>query len=51
MSKEVVDKMTFVDVITSLSHTHTHTHAHTHWSFCLRLVLVQVLREEDAKTR
>ena len=49
MSKEVVDKMTFVDVITSLSHTHTHTH--THWSFCLQLVLVQVLREEDAKTQ
>ena len=45
MSKEVVDKMTFVDVIT------THTHTHTHWSFSLWLVLVQVLREEDAKTR
>ena len=56
MSKEVVDKMTFVDVITSLSlslsvtHTHTHTHTHTQ-VFSSWLVLVEVLREEGAKTQ
>ena len=54
MSKEVVDKMTFVDVITSLSLslsvTHTHTHTHTQ-VFSSWLVLVEVLREEGAKTQ
>ena len=46
MSKEVVDNMTFVDVITSLCLSLSHTQVFSSW-----LVLVEVLREEGAKTQ